>query len=90
VYLSALVKRKENLTMAEEDRAEGGPSVVGEDRRRFLKRAGTMAAAAPAAALLLSASSKQAMAENPYNNGRWGTSSPGGSAPHENGIGGSS
>jgi hypothetical protein len=64
-------------------------SAAAEDRRRFLRRAAKIAATAPAAALLLSASAKQAMATNAYNNGRFGTTSPGNSAGRENGIGGS-
>jgi hypothetical protein len=41
------------------------PEATRETRRKFLKKAGTIAATAPAAALLLSASSKPAMAGLP-------------------------
>ena len=37
------------------------------ERRKFLKKAGTVAVAAPAAALLLSAKSKPALAAAPSN-----------------------
>lgn len=44
-------------TIAEQDAAR-------EERRKFLKKAGTAAVAAPAAALLLSAKSKPAQAQS--------------------------
>jgi hypothetical protein len=75
--------------MAEVNGPAADLSAAAEDRRRFLQKAGKIAATAPAAAVLLSASAKQALATNAYNNGRFGTHSPGLSGGNENGIGGS-
>lgn len=70
--------------MAELDKQPDTLSENTAERRRFLQAAGAAATLAPAAALLLSASSKQALAQSTYNNGRFGTTSPGNSGPHNN------
>ena len=44
----------------------------GQDRRKFLKRAGTAAAAAPAVATLITATSKPALAGGHYGGGSQG------------------
>tara|TARA_B100000315_G_scaffold245540_1_gene271540 strand:- start:33 stop:209 length:177 start_codon:yes stop_codon:yes gene_type:complete len=50
---------------ATENEIESVDETVSAERRKFLKKAGTVAVAAPAAALLLSAKTKPALAFNP-------------------------
>ena len=52
---------------ATENEIEHKDETTSAERRKFLKKAGTVAVAAPAAALLLSAKTKPALASAPSN-----------------------